>query len=353
MTPKMNAKRHVPGYVAACCVDTTCTLRNALRVMSEGAVGIVLMTDRSGHLQGTITDGDIRRALLKGVGLDDAIISYIQRSFVSVPPSAGRAEVLEMMQAMRLDQIPIVDAKGRLTGLHTLHAILGNEKRPNTAVIMAGGQGTRLRPVTEHIPKPMIRVAGRPILERLVLHLVGSGITRICLAVHYLAHVIEDHFGDGSRFGCRIDYLHEKEPRGTGGALALVKPRPRHPLIVMNGDLITQADIPAMLRFHEAGGFEATMAVRRYGHQVPFGCVEVKRGRVTRLEEKPVLERSINAGIYVLNPALLRRIPDRFYPITELFDACLKKGGKVGAFEVEEEWIDIGQRDQLKAGKAT
>lgn len=341
----------LPRHVAACCVDERCTILNALKVMTSAAVGILLMSDASGRLVGTITDGDIRRALLKGAAMKDAIKPYVQRSFVSVPPVAGRPEVLDMMQARRLEQIPIVDSNGKLTGLHTLHGIIGHEEHPNTAVIMAGGQGMRLRPVTDKIPKPMIKVAGRPIIERLVLHLVGSGITQLCIAVHYLAHVIENHFGDGSDFGCRIQYLHEKEPRGTGGALALLKPRPKHPLIVMNGDLITQADIPAMLRYHEAGGYEATMAVRRYGHQIPFGCVDIKRGRILKLEEKPVLQRSINAGIYILNPSLLRRIPDRFYPMTELFESCLKRGEKVGGFEVEEEWIDIGQREQLKPGR--
>lgn len=350
---KRNVRHSVPPHVAACCVGEDCTIRQALQVMTRGALGIVLMLDADHRLVGTITDGDIRRALLKGTGLDSAMRPHVRRAFASVLPVAGRAEVLDMMQALQIEQIPIVDKKGLLAGLHTMHTILGREELPNTAVIMAGGQGMRLRPVTEHIPKPMLKVAGRPILERLVLHLVGSGVTRIYLAVNYLAHMIEDHFGDGTKFGCQIGYLREQEPRGTGGALALLKPKPKHPVVVMNGDLITQVDIPAMLRFHEAGGYEATMAVRRYGHQVPFGCVDVRNGRIVRLEEKPVLERSINTGIYILDPAVVRRIPDRFYPITELFESCLKRGGRLGAFEVEEEWIDVGQRDQLKPGSVT
>lgn len=323
----------------------------AMAVMSDGVTGIVLMIDESRHLLGTITDGDIRRALLKGAALNDPIMPHIYRDYVSVPPEAGRAEVLDLMQARLLNQIPIVDRQGRLKGLHLLHAMIGKEARPNVAIIMAGGQGLRMRPVTEHIPKPMIKVAGRPILERLVLHLVGSGFTRIFMAVHYLGKMIEEHFGNGTRFGCRIDYLQEKKPLGTGGALALLKPIPRHPLLVMNGDLITQADLGAMLNFHASGGYKATMAIRRYGHQVPYGCVETKEGLILRLVEKPVIEQAINAGIYILNPSLIRDIPAEAFPITELFEGCLARGESVGAFEVEEEWVDVGQREHLKPGR--
>ncbi len=319
--------------------------------MSEGALGIVLMVDQTGRLVGTITDGDIRRAILSGASLKDGMRPYAQHQFARVSPIAGRVEVLDIMQARRLEQIPVVDHTGRLTGLHTLHEVMGRAELANCAVIMAGGQGMRLRPVTEHIPKPMIKVAGRPILERLVLHLVGCGIRKIYLAVHYLGHVIEKHFQDGTAYGCRIEYLREEDPRGTGGALGLLPAKPKAPLLVLNGDLITQVDFAAMLRFHVAGGYDATMAVRRYGHQVPFGCVDMKGELITRLEEKPVLEKMINAGIYVVNPALLRRIPRRFFPITDLFSSCLNRGGKVGAYEVEEEWLDIGQRDQLKPGR--
>lgn len=322
-----------------------------MRALDSGAVGIALVVNKSGRLVGTLTDGDVRRALLKGAMLDSPLMPYVRTEFIAVSPAAGRTEVLDLMQARLIDQIPIVDKAGRLTGLHLLHQVLGAAERPNVAVIMAGGQGVRLRPVTATIPKPMIRVAGRPILERILLHLVGYGIRHVYLAVHYLGHLIEDHFGNGARFGCRIDYLRERQPLGTGGALSLLKKIPDDPVLVMNGDLITQADIPAILRFHEEGGYAATMAVRRYGHRIPFGRVEYKVGRVVRLEEKPVLDCSINAGIYVLNPSLIRKVPKRYFPITELFDGCLARNEPVGAIEVEEEWLDVGQREQLKQGR--
>lgn len=327
------------------------TLRDAMVCIDRNVKGIALVVDGHHRLIGTVTDGDIRRALLEGATLESKATPLMCRKFTAVGVEAGRAEVLDLMRARSIEQVPIVDAAGKLMGLHSLRDIIGGAERPNWAVIMAGGQGIRLRPVTETIPKPMLEVAGRPILERLVLHLVGFGICRIYLSVQHLGHVIEQHFGNGSLFGCEIRYLREKTPLGTGGALSLLKERPAEPLLVMNGDLVTQADIAALLQFHRAGGFAATMAVRRYGHQVPFGCVEVKRNRIVRLEEKPILERFVNAGIYVLNPELLKQVPRRFFPITDLFATCLARKTPVGAFGVEEEWLDVGQRDQLKQGR--
>ncbi len=332
-------------------VAPSASLLEVMACIDRNGKGIALVMTEDGKLMGTVTDGDIRRAVLRGGTLASSVAPYMQKRFTAVSPLEGRAAVLDLMQARQLRHVPAVDAKGRLVGLHLLQELLGKVDRPNVAVIMAGGLGTRLRPVTEHIPKPMIKVAGRPILERVVLHLVSCGIRHVFLSVHYLGHMIESHFGDGARFGCTIEYLREKESLGTGGALSMLKKLPADPLIVMNGDLITQANIAMMLRFHVAGGYAATMAVRRYGHEVPFGCVEIKRRRIIRLEEKPLIERAINAGIYVLNPTLVRRIPRRFFPMTELFELCLARGEPVGAFEVEDEWLDIGQRDQIRLGK--
>ena len=329
---------------------------SVLQVMQgidQNASSIALVVDEDRRLLGTVTDGDIRRAFLQGAALDSLIEPYMHRAFTAVSDESGRAEVLDLMRARAIEQVPIVDDEGRLIGLHTLREILGSEDRPNIAVIMAGGLGMRLRPVTEHTPKPMIKVAGRPILERLVLHLVGSGITRIYIAVNHLSHVIEEYFGNGAAFGCRIEYLREKEPLGTGGALSLLETQPKDPMIVMNGDLITQVDISSLLKFHEFEGCRATMVVKPYGHQIPFGCVDIKNRRVVGLEEKPIIEHSVNTGIYVIDPLLLEKIPTSFYPITDLLEGCIKEGTKVGAFEMEDEWLDVGQSDQLKPGKTT
>ena len=275
MKKKNNSPKERKGNFELCRVREDARLLDALRAIDAGGAGIALVVDGDTRLVGILTDGDIRRVLLTGAKLDAPLAPHMTRHFTSVAPESGRAEVLDLMQARLIDQIPVVDRAEKLTGLHLLHAVIGAEERANVAVIMAGGLGTRLRPVTEQVPKPMIKVAGRPILERLLLHLVSHGIRRVYLSVHHLGHIIEDYFGDGTRLGCSIDYLREKEPLGTGGALSLLPEIPREPVLVLNGDLITQADISAMFRFHETGGYAATMGVRRYGHQVPYGCVEV------------------------------------------------------------------------------
>lgn len=334
----------------SCCVADRLRIIDALHAIESGRVGVCLAVDQVGKLVGTISDGDIRRALLSGRSLRDPLSPIIRRDFSSVRPGTGRGEVLELMRAIRVEQMPIVDKKGRPVGLHFLHDVLGGVTLPNEALILAGGLGTRLRPLTTNLPKPMMVVAGRPILERLLLHLVGYGIKKIHLAVRYLAHVIEDHFEDGSKFGCEISYVKERKPMGTGGALALLESVPTAPLIVMNGDLLTQVDIPRLLRFHNDGKFAATVTVRRYGHRVPFGCVDMLGDRVVALEEKPVLERNINAGIYVFEPKVINRLPKTGFPITEFISGLLKKKERIGAYHVEEEWLDVGQQEQIKPG---
>lgn len=316
--------------------------------IDDNAAGIVLVVDKDFSLIGTITDGDIRRALLKGASLESSITPHIHRDFTAVGPNAERAEVLDLMQARQLSQVPIVDSKGKLLGIHLLREIIGAVERPNWAVIMAGGKGTRLHPITQHLPKPMVRVAGRPILERLVLHLVGFGIRRIFLAIHYKGELIEEHFRDGKGFGCRIEYLRELQPLGTGGALSLLPEKPAHPLLVLNGDLVTQVNLERMLAFHTDGNYFVTVGVRRYWHQVPFGCVELDGDRICKFEEKPVLERFINAGVYVLSVEAVARVPKKFFPITDLLEECLERGEPIGAFEIHDDWIDVGQREQLK-----
>jgi NDP-sugar pyrophosphorylase family protein len=217
---------------------------------------------------------------------------------------------------------------------------------------MAGGKGTRLQPLTENIPKPMIKVAGRPILERIILHLVSYGIRRVFLSVNHLAQVIEDYFEDGSKYGTKIEYLREEDPLGSGGAISLLPEIPEHPLLVMNGDLIVDTNIGDMIEFHRKNDFYATMGVYSYFHQVPFGCVEIKNDRLERLEEKPILEKMVNAGIYILSPRAVSSIPkNTYFPITSLFEDALKNNLTCGIFHVEKEWHDIGSPHQLRQAR--
>ncbi len=329
-------------------VPVSATVRDAMGAIDRGASGIALATDPDGRLAGIVTDGDLRRAILAGTGLDDPIRPLLNRHYIATTPGQPRADVLELMQARRIGAIPIVDDDGRPVGLHLLHAFLAATPRPNWAVVMAGGRGERLRPLTDEVPKPMLRVAGRPILERIVLHLVGSGIVRIFISLNYRGTVIVDHFGDGGEHGCRIEYLREEEPLGTAGALALLPEPPRADLLVLNGDLVTNVDVGALLDFHAGGGWDVTIGTRRYRHTIPFGTLDTDGDRVVALHEKPDVVREVNTGIYALRPSVHGRIePGVATTMPEVIERVLADGGAVAAFEIEGDWIDIGQRDQL------
>ncbi len=338
--------------IGACLVPVDGTIRDAMVALDRGARRIALAVDADGRLVGVATDGDLRRALLGGAPMEGPVAPHLSTSYVAVAEGDDRAAVLELMGARHVGAIPVLDEAGRPVGLHLLDEAIRSLDRPNWAVVMAGGQGVRLRPLTETIPKPMLRVAGRPILERIVLHLVGAGLERVYLAVGYLGNVIEDHFGDGSRFGCRIEYLREGTPLGTAGAIGLLPEPPTSPLLVMNGDLVTQADLGGLLALHERGGFIATIGIRRYVHGVPFGCVEREGDRVRSIEEKPAITRDVNTGIYALEPALVARVErGRRLDMTDLVEDALGRGEPVGAFSIEDDWIDVGQRETLSRAR--
>lgn len=335
------------------CVSRDATIRQTMEAISEGAVEIALLIDDRGRLLATVSDGDVRRALLDGASLDDPIAIHAQQRFTSVPVGADRAGVLDLMRARSISQVPMLQ-DGVVVGLHVLRELLGTVELDNVAVVMAGGRGTRLRPLTEQRPKPMLTVAGRPILERIVLHLTGSGIRTIYLAVNYMADMIEEHFGDGEDFGCRIDYLREDlaRPLGTAGALALLPAEVRartQTLLVMNGDLVTQFQVSRLLEAHETGGGVATVGVRDYVHQVPFGVVTMANGVVENLDEKPFSTWSVSAGIYALEPSLVEYVDSgREFPMTELIANALQRGDRVMAHRLEGEWLDIGRVNELR-----
>jgi dTDP-glucose pyrophosphorylase len=335
-----------------CRVPVGSAIREALESLDASALGIVIVEDRSGRVFGTLTDGDIRRALLRGATLDSRVDDAAKRNFVSVTVDARRAEVLDLMQSRWLSQLPIVDADGHLIGLHTLHEVLGATPRPNWAVVMAGGRGERLRPLTDTIPKPMIHVAGRPILERIILHLVGFGIRRIFLAVNYKAEIIQAHFGDGAKLGCAIEYLREQRPLGTGGALSLLPAVPPDPVLVLNGDLLTQFDVGSLIAFHQRGRFAVTVGLHEYSHTIPFGVVDLDGDRIVQMREKPSKLWLTNAGIYMIEPSVVARVPTASdYPMPALVEECLERGEPVGGFRVEADWIDVGRQDELERAR--
>jgi dTDP-glucose pyrophosphorylase len=327
-------------------VSPSDTLLHVLKIIDVGAEQTAIVVNEDDQLLGIVTDGDIRRALISGCSMDSPLDGFYAKEFKSVGVNYSREAALALMAANRIEHLPIIDDEGKLHGLHLLSELVVKDEKPNWAVIMAGGRGSRLGKLTETTPKPMIKVAGRPILERIVLQLVGVGIRKIYIAVNYLSHLIEDYFGDGSDFGCQIEYLRETEPLGSGGALSLLPIKPEDPVIVMNGDLVTEFSLRGLLRTHERRNAAITVGVRKYTHGVPFGCISEDDDLVTELREKPVIEELINTGIYAISPELIQRVPNEFYPITSLIEGALQKGEKAACFHIDE-WIDVGQPHQL------
>lgn len=333
------------------CIEPSVTILDALRRISKAGIAMVVVCEGP-KVVGTLTDGDIRRALIGGANLSTPINDYYTRKFISVGTGALRADVLELMQARVIEQIPIVGENGELIGIHTMHSILGHKTKPNRAVIMAGGKGMRLGKLTADTPKPMLKVAGKPILERLILHLISYGIRHIYIAVNHLSHVIEDYIGDGSKWGCTIEYLREKTPLGSGGALSLLPERPQHSLFLINGDLLIEADLEQMLTFHEAHDFYATMGVYYYSHEIPFGCIQADGTRMIAIEEKPIVTETINGGVYILSPHAVSSVPmESLFPITQIFEEALQKDIPCGVYPLDGDWIDVGMPSQLRRAR--
>ena len=325
------------------------TIHQAIRNLDEVEIQIVLVLNDHGQLEGTICDGDIRRGLLRGLELSSTIDNIVFRTPLVVPEGLDHDLVVQLMTANKIRQIPIVDGSRHVLGLHLWHDIMAPHTWDNTIVVMAGGIGSRLRPHTEDCPKPMLPVAGRPMLEHIIRRAKLQGFSHFVLAVHYLGHMIEDHFGDGTRFGVRIDYLEEQTPLGTAGALSLLARRPDLPFIVTNGDVISDIRYGELLDFHYRQDAAATMAVRLHEMQHPFGVVHMRGVDIVRFEEKPVARNHINAGVYVLAPealGLLRRGEPCDMPA--LFELLQANGARTVAYPMHEPWLDVGRPDDLE-----
>lgn len=333
-------------------VESHASVRQVMTVIGRHRAGCVVMVDAHGRATGIIDDRCVLDGLLHGYELDAPALLLQRPLDAMVGPDARRVDVLDIMQARNLPLVPIVDADGRLVGVHLRDELVGPPTLDNWAVIMAGGRGTRLAPLTDTVPKPMLTVAGRPILERLVLHLVGAGIRTVFLSVNYRREQIQQHFGNGAAFGCSIKYLVEEpdRPLGSGGALGLLAARrwfPKRPLLVLNGDLVVDFSVADLLAAHASSNAAATMVVHPFRYQVPYGVVQVTGQQLTRIVEKPVTSWLVNTGIYVLEPGLISRIPvGEPYPITNLFDECLAHGDRVGVWEIAD-WQDVGQPAEL------
>jgi dTDP-glucose pyrophosphorylase len=330
-------------------LPTNATIGQAIANLDQVAVKIVLIVNTSGVLEGTISDGDIRRGLLKGLNLDSTITNVIHRNALVVSPDMSRDIVMKLMLANKIQQVPVVDEQHRVVGLHCWDEITTPANRSNMMVIMAGGMGTRLRPHTENCPKPMLLVAGKPMLEHIIERAKLEGFSHFALAVHYLGHMIEKHFGDGERFDVCIDYVRETSPMGTAGALSLLQPRPQSPFVVTNGDVITDIRYGELLDFHIRHNASATMAVRLHEWQHPFGVVKTSGVDIIDIEEKPIARSHINAGIYVLEPSALNSLGlNERCDMPTLFGRLQDKQSRTIVYPMHEPWLDVGRPADLE-----
>ncbi|QWD66550.1 nucleotidyltransferase family protein [Polynucleobacter sp. MWH-Aus1W21] len=330
------------------------TIEEVIRNLNQTAIKIVLISDSDGHLQGTLSDGDIRRGLLKGLTLSSPIQSIVHQNALVVPAGMTRVTVLSMMTANKVQQIPVVDDDGKIVGLHIWDEVASVQARPNSMVIMAGGMGTRLLPHTESCPKPMLLIQGKPMLEHIIERAKSEGFSHFILAIHHLGHMIEEYFGDGGRFGVRIDYLREKAPLGTAGALSLLDPLPKYPFVVTNGDVITDIRYGEILDFHLRHQAAATMAVRVHEWQHPFGVVEINGVEIIGFEEKPIARSHVNAGVYVIEPDSLAQLQkDARCDMPTLFERLQEKTQRTVAYPMHEPWLDVGRPDDLAKARSS
>ncbi|TMO43812.1 nucleotidyltransferase family protein [Pseudoalteromonas ruthenica] len=325
------------------------SLREALEVINTQASRVVLIVDKQTHLLGVITDGDIRRALLNNLGLEVALSEVMNTSPIYAEVGTPKEQLIETMEQKGILSIPVV-RQGKVVGLQTLKHVLSKPKFDNPVFLMAGGFGTRLRPLTDHCPKPMLQVGNKPILETVLKSFVKAGFSNFYISTHYMPEQIEEHFGDGSQWGVEIEYVHEESPLGTGGALGLLPKSMRRdlPLILMNGDVLTKVDFARLLEFHCENGADATMCVREYEYQIPYGVIQGEGSRITDMVEKPIQRFFVNAGIYVVSPEVISSVPfNHRIDMPTVLEQRIAKDKDVLMFPIHEYWLDIGRMDDF------
>ena len=330
-------------------VKINTSIKIAIERLSRVGIKIALVLDENFRLLGTISDGDFRRGMLNGLSLEDTVEKIMNKNPRTVNEGTSRLEILKLMNDTKILQIPIVDRNNFVIGLHLWDDISVQAKYSNIMVIMAGGKGSRLHPQTENRPKPMLLVAGVPILEHIIKRARSQGFNHFIIAINYLGQIIEDYFKDGHKFGVKIEYLHEDVPLGTAGALSLLSHKPERAFIVTNGDVITDINYSDFLEYHTVQNAAATVAVHTHEFQIPYGVVQINGLEVESYEEKPIVSSLINAGVYALDPDILDLITEpKFRDMPELLDISRDLKKKVIVYPLHESWIDIGRPIDLE-----
>ena len=323
------------------------TIKDALQTINNGGLQIAIVVNENDALVGTVTDGDIRRGLLNGLDLNSSVSLVVHKSPSIASVGDTKESILKIALAKKLHKIPLVDELGKLVGIEDIEDIIKPVGKTNRVILMVGGLGTRLRPLTKDMPKPMLKVGNKPILQTIVEKFAEYGFVNITMCVNFNASIIRDYFGDGKEFGVNIDYVLEQKRMGTAGALSLLKERPSEPFFVMNGDLLTNVNFEHIFNYHTLHKATATMCVREYDYEVPYGVVKMNDNKITAIAEKPVQKFFVSAGIYMLSPEILDLIPqDEFYDMPTLFEKAIAQDKNVISFPIHEYWIDIGRLEE-------
>ncbi len=317
----------------------------AIEKLDNNEAHIVLVIDEQRRLLGTVTDGDVRRGILRAIKLSDSITTIMNPHPIVANLHEDKHVILQLMRTKKIKQIPIVNENREVCGIEILDELLDFAKKDNAVVLMAGGLSTRLRPLTNDTPKPMLKVGGKPILETILSRLIQFGFQHFYISINYLGEQIKSYFGDGSKWGVKIEYLQEDDKMGTAGSLSLISKTFEHPLIVMNSDLLTKVDFNHLLMFHQEQNASATMCVRDFDYTVPYGiCKLDNNNSIVDIQEKPTYNFFINAGVYVLEPDVIQHIPaNTYYDMPSFFSHLISLNHQVAAFPIREYWLDIGQ----------
>jgi dTDP-glucose pyrophosphorylase len=329
-------------------VGPSATLHDTMQVIDKAGEQTALVVDDNLKLLGIISDGDVRRAVLRGASLQSPAVEIMNRQPKTLRQGAGREAALALMRTHVLRHLPVIDVDGRVVGLEMMSEFLGTRWRENRVLLMAGGMGRRLQPMTSDTPKPMLDVGGQPILEIILRNFVSQGFRRFYISVHYKAETIIDYFADGSRFNAEIEYVREPKPLGTAGALSLLPEVPNLPIVVMNGDILTNTDFSKLVDFHVDRDSQATMCVREYDLQVPYGVVKNDGHLFAGITEKPTQRFFVNAGIYSLSPAAIARVrPSEALNMTDLFERVRESGERACVLPIQEYWLDVGRSEDF------
>lgn len=324
-------------------------VKEALEIIDKSSKQICLVLGKNRKLLGTLNDGDIRRALLNNTSLNESVQNVYFKNPTVANIDDGKEHIIDICTSKKIHQIPIVDDAGNLLGLEILDDLISKQSKSNKVVLMVGGLGTRLRPLTNDTPKPMLMVGNQPILETIISNFKKYGFTNIILCVSYKAEQIISYFGNGTKFGVNIAYIHENKRMGTAGALSLIKEGLDEDFFVMNGDLLTNMNFGNMMDYHTRNSASATMGVREYEFQVPYGVVNVDGVDIKNIEEKPTYNFFVSGGIYILNPKVLKFIPkDTFFDMPTLFDRVIEERLKCVSFPIREYWLDVGRMEEFK-----